>query len=208
MLAVADIRKSSEAQLWAAGCSVTHGVGVDPHERFGQLIADQLELPVSFLTCSGSSLEWASDQILRSDIRPGDTIVWGLTNIQRFAYYKDQQVDHVTVHYFQRNPGFDAVSLSELDTENRFYQAITSIDRVVNVCSKLDIKLVLAGVLLGANYLPYLTNVPGYIDLKSSMPDIVPNKPGLDVGTDGRHPGPITHKWYAEQILKELNGSR
>lgn len=208
MLALADIRKDTGPQLWVAGCSVSHGVGVDPHERFGEIVAEELKLPVSFLTCPASSIEWAADQLLRSDIKPGDTVVWGLTAFERFAYYRDQQVGQVTVHYYQRNPGFDHISLDELDSDNRIYQAVTRIYSVVNFCAKLKVKLVIAGLLPSQQYLPYLFTVPGYTHLKGTLPMVTTNKNGLDVGTDGRHPGPVTHRWYAEQILNKLNSDR
>ncbi len=48
MLTLADNRITPHQQLWIAGCSISHGIGVDKSQRYGQLIANNLGLPVSF----------------------------------------------------------------------------------------------------------------------------------------------------------------
>ena len=60
-----DSRKTDNPQLWSVGCSHTYGVGVDKSQRYGQLLAEKIQLPVSFLAQDGSSTAWAADQILR-----------------------------------------------------------------------------------------------------------------------------------------------
>ena len=66
------------SQLWVAGCSITAGVGVDDHQKFSNLIAQTFFKGKFFdLSNPGSSLSFAADQILRSDIRPGDFVFLG-----------------------------------------------------------------------------------------------------------------------------------
>ena len=81
-----DTRKCKETQLWIAGCSISHGVGVDLTERYGHLLSTELNMPCSFLTRPGSAIDWAADQLLRSDIRKNDLVVWGITNPERITY--------------------------------------------------------------------------------------------------------------------------
>jgi hypothetical protein len=70
-------RKSDDqAQLWIAGCSVTAGVGVSPDQRFAVLIAENFGGQFVDLAKGGSSIEFAADQILRSNIRNGDWVIW------------------------------------------------------------------------------------------------------------------------------------
>ena len=100
-----DVRKTDSAQLWVAGCSISNGDGVTNSTRYGQLIADDLDLSVSFLTLGGTSLIWASDQLLRSDIRSGDIVVWGLTDFCRFPYYDidNKMLRHVNSSAFKKD---------------------------------------------------------------------------------------------------------
>lgn len=96
-------RVSNTRQLWVAGCSISHGTGVTKEQRFGQLVADNIDLPVSFLTCPGSSIQWAADQILRSDIRSGEIVLWGLPNVERFISFKNKIKANFNVGSFNDN---------------------------------------------------------------------------------------------------------
>ena len=64
--------------LWTAGCSVTHGMGVSESERWGNILSEYLDMPEISLSMNGASIKWTADQILRSDIKRGDVVVWDL----------------------------------------------------------------------------------------------------------------------------------
>lgn len=195
MLELADNRKTEDRQLWSVGCSVTHGQGVTTTQRYGQLIADYMQLPASFLTCSGSSITWAADQILRSDIRKNDIVIWGLPNWGRIPYYDSTTkiVKHVTPWYYDQYPNFiTVISPDRLSDHDLLYQSITSIYQVINFCNKIEAKLIIAGLLIDNDFISYTTNIPNYIHLFDTF---------IDVGNDNKHPGPLTHKWYSEEII-------
>ena len=198
-LELTDTRKTPGPQLWIAGCSISHGMGVDPDQRYGQLISDQLNLPVSFLTCPGSSVMWAGDQILRSNICSGDTLVWGITSLERFCYYANERVSHINGSYYTQNPKFNSVvPLDELFSQNQIYQAIIKIHQVLNFCNKINVKCVLAGLLTDLQHYSIID------DCHISFTQQHQFYPKDMLGSDP-HPGPDMHKWYAEQILKKLN---
>lgn len=203
ILNLVDQRHSDQAQLWSVGCSITYGVGVDNDQRYGQLLANSLHLPVSFLAQPGASISWAADQILRSDIRAGDTVVWGLTSIERFPYFKNNQLTHVTPNTYALDPKFKhRVDISFLDSQQLIYQAVVSVNQVINFCKKIGARLILAQ-LFGRGLERYLTGYPDYIMLTGQFGrDLA----GLDIdkGTDNAHPGPKMHQWYHDQIIKKF----
>lgn len=204
MLDLADSRRGNDPQLWSVGCSITHGIGVEPEQRYGQLIADAINMPVSFLSATGSSIEWAADQILRSDIRANDIVVWGVTSYNRFPYYHTE-LSHVNTSYYQLHPKFNSViDLDRLDEPNMQYRALTRIAEVVNFCEKIGAKIVIAGVLVDASFIRYVYKFPNYIQLLGNTGQ---NKSEMfiDLGTDNDHPGPATHKYYAEHIINKIN---
>jgi hypothetical protein len=202
MLAVHDTRKGNDRQLWVSGCSVTFGVGVDLDKRYGQLLANQMKLPVSFLARPGSSLTWAADQILRSDIRAGDVVVWGLTAHERFPYFKNNKITHVNANTYVLDPKFaHKVNISFLDSQQLIYQAVTVIHQVINFCQKVEANLVVAQ-LLGDKLFTYLQSYSNYLMLHHQFGRNHEDK-FLDLGTDDIHPGPVTHQWYYEQILSK-----
>jgi hypothetical protein len=209
-LHLADRRTSEGSQVWIAGCSISHGDGVEKSQRYGQLIADQLQQPVAFLTASGSSISWAADQILRSDLRTGDTVVWGLTSMYRKTWFNDNHdVAHINtywwnpVYMFVKNIKHTSVTLDQLWEQDRAYDAITKIYQVVNFCNKLGVKLYLAGLLVDLRR--YSINLSNFVSFYDEIKQNETNQ-FLDIGTDPqRHPGPLTHQWYADEILKKIN---
>lgn len=205
ILNLADIRKSKDCQLWIVGGSDSHGKGVLPNERFGQLIADRLNMPVSFLTEISSSMEWAADQILRSDIQTGDIIIWGLVPESRFPFYYNESVVHVNVSHYEQYPKFNAqVDIDQLDNQNTvLYRPITSIEQVQNMCNKLGVQLIIVGLAKYSEYTSHLLQFKNYIHLDGRF-GLNSNDMYLDLGTDGEHQGPKMHQWYADCIITKL----
>jgi hypothetical protein len=205
-LQLADDRKSDLPQLWIAGCSITHGVGVKQSERYGQLLSDKLNLPVSFLTAPGSCIAWSADQLLRSDVRAGDIVVWGLTTVGRLSWFQDnKELKHINVYTYMDYPGFDnPFEITRIWEQDRSYDAITKIYQVINFCAKIGAKLYLAGILIDLRRysLDFENFIPFYHGVKEKYED----NQFLDIGTDpARHPGPHTHQWYADKILDRIN---
>jgi len=203
-LELAAIRQVDTTQLWIAGCSVTHGIGVEADQRYGQLIANELEMPVSFLTASGSSIIWAADQILRSDIRSGDIVIWGITHAYRFPYYCKDNIEHVTIRTYETDPKFNnIISLDQLTDKNTHYRAVVAIHQVVNLCQKLGVKLFLGGILVDSYFLPYVTDLPNYTQMFGFHAGDHSHE-FVDIGSDNSHPGPLTHQYYAKTFLDRI----
>jgi len=213
-LHLADRRKSESSQLWISGCSITHGVGVEKAERYGQLLSDQLNIPVSFLTAPGSSIPWSADQLLRSDLRAGDIVVWGLTAMGRISWFQDNRdLKHVNIYTYLGDPEFDNhVKITRIWEQDRAYDAITKIHQVINFCAKIGVKLYLAGILVDLhrysldfeNFIPFYRVIEENKD-RQFKTDYQDNQ-FLDIGTDSeRHPGPRTHQWYADKILEKIS---
>ncbi len=186
-------RKSNDqAQLWIAGCSVTAGVGVDPDQRFAVLIAENFGGQFVDLAKAGSSIEFAADQILRSDIRNGDWVIWGLTSEYR-ALIWDQKSDQgtsinsCTFDYKRTNKADDIVE------ETRLYKAVISYSQVENFCQKIGARLIAIPIICSEALQLMLHDHECYYQIPY-MPCF------LDLGSDNLHPGPKHHQWIAEQI--------
>jgi len=201
MLSLADTRKVDSRQLWIAGCSVSAGDWLNPEDRYGQILSNKLEIPVSFLAQGGSSIKWASDQILRSDIRKDDIVIFGLTSACRFNYYQNKKVLHVNSSFYESFPEFNnLINITTLDSENSIYQSIISVYQVINFCKAIDAKLILAGIFVENEELSHFSSIPGYRHLSGffglNIDDMF-----IDFADDNLHPGPLMHQWYADKIL-------
>lgn len=195
VLSLADLRKTDNPQIWIAGCSISHGIGVTNEQRFGQLVANELNLEASFLTQPGSSIEWAADQILRSDIRRKDIVVWGLTHLNRFPVILDYKVENVGPwNLDEHRSKFRTVE--GFNEENMIYKALTRTAEVVNFCNKVKARLVLGGLVPAEHKeLYYVSNSPHYVTLPDTF---------VDHGSDKLHPGPKQHREYADIIINKL----
>ena len=180
-----SIRDTDSPVLWISGCSISHGEGVNTSEKYGELLSSSLNLPVAYLTKGGSSLKWQSDQILRSDIRKDDIVVWGLTQEVRTVKVVNGVVS------LEKDPD---IRLSEL----RLYDAVTEVHQVVNFCRKIQCRLILLPLISSEALNLLLVHLAEYTHLPYRTKT-------LDYGTDNLHPGPKTHQWYAKYALNKIS---
>ena len=194
-------RSTDKSILWTAGCSVTAGSGVDWEQRYGYLLAEKLGMPEVSLSRTGASIGWAADQILRSEIRSGDTVVWGLTDTTRVDLE-----DNFSLKSCPGNQYFTSVhkekqywNIDYFGSLSQEVSAARSVLQVINYCSKIGVKLVLAN-LLNITIMPIvLHNYKNTIDLTTEE--------YLDLGTDNDHPGPKHHRHYANEIYNLIEGN-
>jgi hypothetical protein len=200
-----DHRQADAPQIWVAGCSISHGVGVDQTQRYGALLADHLGRQASFLTCPGSSVAWAADQILRSDIRQDDIVFWGLTSMNRFSYWNIERgsVGHCTPRNWPTEKRFLRHLIQEefLASDHLIHDCVQSVRQVSNFCRKLGATLISATLLSGLER--FIRDLPGFVPAAGThgrnFGDMF-----IDVGTDDEHPGPKSHRYFADKMLAKL----
>lgn len=212
MSSTVDTRRTSLPQIWIAGCSISHGIGITESERYGEILSRNLGLQCSWLTCPRSSVAWASDQIIRSDIRPNDIVVFGLTHYTRMMYLQEQELFHVNVGAVDpRNDKDKRVSkvvskdlLDRLDSEDNKLQNLLSIIRVVRFCESVGVRIILADM-FHDNFIAYLADFPNYMVMTNFLDQDISRSNGyLDLALDNQHPGPMTHAKFAEILLDRL----
>lgn len=194
-LELRDSRKNHDKNLWICGCSISDGDAVAPNESFGRIIADALNLPVNWLTMGGSSISWAADQILRSDIRPGDIVVWGLTSEYRISWWAGDEVDDVSLFTFE---SIQKKGLEIYSEEDLLYKSLIAANQVTNFCQKIGVKLIMIPLLASEVLRLYLCENPCYLEQPYQLRTI-------DLGTDNLHPGPIQHQAWADSVLSFIN---
>jgi len=228
---LADIRKSDNPQVWTAGCSFALGVGVDKKQRYGQIVAETLGLEVSFLSILGSSIPWAADQILRSDIQKDDIVLWGLTNISRYVTFKNNIFVNVLPETFTVDLDPIKLAIHTDETRQHVINYYKNYQQGINNWSDKDRRQMETNLLhedrlmqavqsvhqvnnfcnkIGARLVVFIhhLNLPEFqqfvIDRISTLTSYLDVGPQLDIGTTGAHPGPLSHKQWSEDILKVL----
>jgi hypothetical protein len=201
-ISLEDQRRGEAPQLWIAGCSISHGVGVDDHEKFGSLIAEKLGMPASFLTLPGSSITWAADQILRSDLKAGDILVWGLTSEYRFCVWEEARLPPASnkaslwgtrgLHHFNAY-SFRTSQTHEIgnNLENLMYRAVISIHQVINLCQKINVRTVLLPIIPSEQLRLLFHDCPNWYEPAYQVGFV-------DIGNDMIHPGSRQHSLWAD----------
>lgn len=201
---LSDCRKTENPQLWVCGDSIHIGSCVSAQQRYGQLVADHYGLQVSYLARAGVSLLWTADQILRSDIRAGDTVILGVGPLARLTWFHNDLLVHVNPATYTTNPKFDKVCpLHLLDSATvNFYHPIMATQQVMNFCEKIGAFLIIVGT--APTLVEYFNQLPNYINLSHYRFGFMENNRWLDFGTDGKHPGPNTHRFLADNIIAKI----
>ena len=193
-------RQTSNQQIWIVGCSNAEGTHVLPEERFGSILSTTLNLPASWIAKSGTSIQWASDQIVRADIQSGDIVFWGLTSNNRKPYYDRDQLIRVTPHTYVKNKSFDQiVPMEQLDSIDILYQNVTAIQRAISRCQSANAKLFIIDTVANPLLKPFLYKIKNY------DPGVAYYNTYIDFGSDGSHPGPEQHKIFAKNLLNLYN---
>jgi hypothetical protein len=198
-------RTSDNPILWTLGCSVTYGVGVKYNERWGSILSDKLGMLEISLSLPGHSNGWCADQILRSDVRSGDIVLWGLTDISRIEYAKNWQLHSVPITGYSKLPAsLQHYNLDYFDSQTKFVSTIKNILQVKNYCEKINAKLYLINLMDTTYFKSVFNKLPNYTDCAVERNYYGYNDPldFIDLGTDQQHPGPLQHQEYASKILK------
>jgi hypothetical protein len=195
-------RNSTDNLLWAAGCSITYGYGINKKERFTSVLAKRLKRTEISLAESGSSIAWSADQILRSDIKKDDIVVWGLTNFARLDVAENFNLHSCTVMRY------DLVDKKQKYWNADYFYSTTlaticlrQILQVINFCDKIGARLYIAN-LLDVHAPLFLNNDQKFIDLLPEFNYLEDRWKYLDYASDNQHPGKAHHKFYAEELYK------
>ena len=197
-------RLTEHPQLWAVGDSFTVGTGVKFTESWPYLLSKMQDKKVSVLGVSGASVPWEADQILRSDIRSGDIVIWNLTHWQRTTVIEDGNLCHASIKNYAKFKKKSLLKkvLGDFDTLMQHY--MSSIYQVINFCTKVNAKLILTGSGgIDPIMLPYLFKLPNFIQFYG-VNGLSQTERFLDLADDDMHPGPQTHRWYADELFKVL----
>lgn len=207
-------RTNNDQYLWVTGCSNTLGTGVNIEDTYAYNLHKKLQIPYCNLAMQGASIPWSADKLLRSDIRSGDIVVWGLTIPERINWIENNKIIKFTYTHYKRDKHLEKkLPQHHLVSENTFHQALIGIEQVANFCHKIQAHLVVFSTFsFDYNFYKFLRNKSYFLDMDL---DFSINKDTanwennyIDFGTDNIHPGPKQHHYWHTQILKQINSTQ
>lgn len=156
-LKILDDRRTPDQQIWVVGCSFAEGEALKNKydQRYGQLVSNHFDIPVSFLSEPGTSVDWACDQILRADIKANDIVIWGITGLNRFTWF-DQRHEMLKLnftylteqlkHYHNGrapSPEEKIMFYNMLFDDSRALLGLRHIAQVIEYCRKISANLIM-----------------------------------------------------------------
>jgi len=200
-LAQINHRITDEAQMWTFGCSITSGIGINSYEIYDSKIKEYLNLPNKNISCPGSSIIWASDQICRSDIKKNDVVIWGITSPRRTHKVNYNKLDFILPYQIENNTELELLNYERqyytqyFESNTELYDILTAIKRAKNFCNNIGAKFLAINLIFD-----YIGWSQYYVD--DQIKAYLKNDQYIDVGNDGIHPGPKQHQEFAEKFIK------
>lgn len=192
-------RNNNHSMLWVFGCSHTFGVGLEhSHQRYADLVAAQLNMPVKVVAKPGSSVDWSFRHLVNCEISNKDTVVWQITTLPRFT--KKTTFDN----------SFTEVSLKQAHKadvlfwtdEQLFYKHLSTVNAGIKHLRSIGCKISMISLNefsdLDYRCIMEYSKYPEYC----FMPDSI-----CDYGNDHIHFGPATHQNIATGLVKHMESS-
>jgi hypothetical protein len=197
-------RPTANPILWISGCSITYGVGVKPEETYGSNLAKKLNIPMINHAYGGQSIFWAVDKLLRSDIKKGDTVILGVTDLIRYEYCTD---DWELYSRPITSPDYlEFIDLDYFDSPTHILKISRYILHLINFCDKIGANCIIANLLDTTWNTIIFNGCKNYIDLIDNISDGV--AVFKDLGSDNQHPGILQHQEYADKIFDFIQKSK
>lgn len=183
-------------RLWVFGCSHSYGTGLDcDNQRYANLLAEQLNLPLKLIAHPGSSLTWSLNCLVNSPIQVNDTVIWQITNPGRLLQFthKEGIVHTGLVKY--------PVLLDFFNEDQIFFDHVNLVRNGVNFLRLVGAKFALTSILPQDSdwwytyHREYVT-YPEYCYAPDSC---------IDFGNDGIHAGPLSQQILADRLQTHLH---
>ena len=194
-------RKTEEPQIWVSGCSWSSAWGVSDDERWATLLATKLNMPYTVLAEPGSGNSYQARKLLSADVRENDIVIFQTTTPHRetIIYHNGGQL-HVNPNSYVHIPDLHKTySPDRLDEITLVSNQIKDLRNVINFLEKIKARFMFwnpsaylrMGTLVVENF--------RYKEYFYLYPDLM-----VDFGTDDEHPGPETHKQYADFVFEKF----
>jgi len=186
--------RSPQPTLWVFGCSHSHGFGLKPGEsNYGQLLSQQLNMPLKLITRPGSSLHWSYRHLFNAPIESQDIVVWQLTTPNRFSKFNGDSVQEIGLGSSKDRKLVDSITEEQL-----FFNQISLLNTGVRFLRLTGCKFLLTSINEFGSMYDYVLEYVKY-------PEYCPNYGvNIDKGTDGLHAGPLSHQAIAQCLLNRV----
>lgn len=178
--------------LWVYGCSHSHGTGLNHNSKpYGIHLAEGLNLPLKLITKPGSSTHWSLRQLINSNLKKTDIVVWQITNPYRLSYFNGKQVTEVVLSYCNNR-----TLIETYKDEQCFFLQMSYVNIGVQYLRSIGVKFIVVSV--DSRDMKFNHAYSKYPEFYCATNFAV------DRGSDNLHFGPLSHKNLANVLLSRI----
>lgn len=188
-----DIKSSFDTPtLWVYGCSHSHGTGLDSSSNtYGSHLAKELTLPLKLITKPGSSTHWSLRQLVNSNLKKDDIVVWQITSPYRLSFFNGKHVQEIVLSNSNNRTLIETYS-----DEQCFFLQLSYVNIGVQYLRSIGVKFIVLSVDSRDMEFNY-----GY----STYPEFYcATGFAVDRGSDNLHFGLLSHKNLANALLNRI----
>lgn len=187
-----DIKSSyNESTLWVYGCSHSHGTGLKySSETYGSHLAKELNIPLKLITKPGSSTHWSLRQLVNSNLKKNDIVVWQIAIPYRLSFF-DKYVQEIVLANCNNR------TLIETYTDEQcFFLQLSYVNIGVRYLRSIGVKFIVVAV--DSRDMEFNYEYSKYPEFYCAANFAV------DRGSDNLHFGPLSHKNLANTLLTRI----
>lgn len=189
--------REEKPTLWVFGCSYSFGIGLKKDEKtYGTLLSERLNIPLKLVARSGSSTHFSLRHLMNANINEYDTVVWQITNAERFSYKQEDIVAEVMLNSRPKQKFIEFFT-----DEQIYFQQLAFLNMGINYLRAKKVKFVIT------SNDSRLTNgsANSLMDEYVKYPEYcyTPNFQ-IDNGTDNLHAGPVSHQNVSNSLYNHI----
>jgi hypothetical protein len=182
--------ETDAVSLWVFGCSFSHGVGVSTNERFSNIISNSINLPLMDITNPGSSTRWGLRQLINTNFKKDDLVIWQISTFSRLSIATDK--DHLKEYLIKDTNKDTIMNTSKIQL---YVDQLSLLNYGIQYLRAKQVKFVVISLDNQHSFTDDLiyeySLYPEYLYMGEWF---------VDKGSDGVHPGRLSHKLVAESI--------
>jgi hypothetical protein len=182
----------NESTLWVYGCSHSHGTGLtDSSKIYGRHLAKELNIPLKLITKPGSSTHWSLRQLVNSNLKKDDIVVWQITSPFRLSFFNGKNVQEIALANCNNS------SLIDTYTDDQcFFLQLSYVNIGIQYLRSVGVKFIVVSV--DSRDMEFNYRYSKYPEFYCATNFAV------DLGTDNLHFGPLSHKNLANTLLTRI----
>jgi hypothetical protein len=188
------VPRSADSMLWVFGCSFSHGVGVSCQEKYPSILQDLVNKESLFVTKPATSTRWSLRHLINANLKETDIVIWQITTMARLSIAASPT--SLNECSLKDAPKEIVIGLTE---SQMFADQLSLLNYGVQYLRSKKVKFFVISI-EGQN--KFTDNL--VLEYSKYHEYLYMGEWVIDKGSDGLHPGKLSHEFVAKTIHNNL----